>query len=758
MEITPNKEVLDEFDKIKAKFIRYSESWKQNNKLNLKMIMKKDYELILNELMNFYYNLCQKKESLNIILKANLDLKCWNLLTERTSLVIKNPIELKHLGKNFQIIIQNLYSEIIEDLRNCYDFFRNVYNQTTRYIDEDGAPIFISNVLTFMGDVKKLKLMLNKKFEKFQDYVILVGDTKKDANDAIGFFNYALNNNPRNTRVYSNMGYLYRTFLEDHISSAYWFIRALSCVENDMKKIKENLEIDFNNIRKRLQKIDYIVDTNIENIQFMKYDIEYLPTLFYRIIGILNMNRDIDEMEHLFSNFDIIVKRILSNYNIVSDQFKINYEVHGKCVEMILLSIFILHYNLNGLKEYPKESERIIINKDKTLLLNFGIYSHGLVKDLNQENIKPILKHTLNLLIMFSKAVIRSINEDNYYFVEKCLLILFYWFSLNYDMFNLIIDEQTKQYLRFLHYSLRNDPEISKFLMPQTKLTLSMLVEKINKNILPIELTFLGFIPMNRFFELNPKGNIFRVAEVQELIILYKIILIHFLDSFNLEPKNNEEIAAQFFKKKLNLTVKDTLINDPTQFNQNNAIDSVKNKLLNPQGKLPISTGVKKIKSLILLDASNIAMRHGNQNFSSKGIKIAMEFFKRQGHEVLGFLPDYLFRQKDPNSVMAKKRVVPDDLNYLQQLVNEHLIILSPPQDYDDSYCINYAKKHNGFIVTNDLFRDYIQNIADEKKKETERIWVKEKCISYTFNQDEFIPNPDAAFFKEFDIKDYNQI
>ena len=118
-----------------------------------------------------------------------------------------------------------------------YDFFKNVYTITTNYETEQELPIFISNVLTFMGDIKKLKLIFNKKFEEFKDIIAIEGDNKKDANDSIRFFSYALNNNPRNTRVYSNLGYVYREFLEDHMSSAYWFIRALSCIDNDMKQV-----------------------------------------------------------------------------------------------------------------------------------------------------------------------------------------------------------------------------------------------------------------------------------------------------------------------------------------------------------------------------------------------------------------------------------------------------------------------------------------------------------------------------------------
>ena len=134
-----------------------------------------------------------------------------------------------------------------------------------------------------------------------------------------------------------------------------------------------------------------------------------------------------------------------------------------------------------------------------------------------------------------------------------------------------------------------------------------------------------------------------------------------------------------------------------------------------------------------------------------------MNYFRRNGHQVLSFLPEYLFSSKESNqSLTKKKRVVPDDTDYLKKLYSEGLVVQTPPQDYDDSYCIQYAKQNNAYIVTNDLFRDYLDNITDQRRRETEKMWVKEKCISFTFNKDEFIPNPDSAFFKEYSIGEYN--
>ena len=338
-------------------------------------------------------------------------------------------------------------------------------------------------------------------------------------------------------------------------------------------------------------------------------------------------------------------------------------------------------------------------------------------------------------------------NETNYNLVEKYLLIFFYWLSLNYDMYNLIIDDEEKAYLKYLNFYLRTHNEISKFLMPQTKVTLDLLVDKINNYILPIETEILCFSPIYRFFELNQKpSGIYRSQEQKEISIMNKLILIHFLDLFTLYQQNDPIINNQFHINKVSqINVKN--VND-TNTIQNN-VDKIKMQLLiktdNSKEKK------EKEKPLIVLDASNIAMRHGEQKgiYSTKGIQIAIEFFTKNGHKVISFLPDYLFKEKDPNK-HGKKRVLPDNLSYLYGLVSKGLVVKSPPQDYDDSYCIQYAKTHDAFIVSNDMFRDYIDNIKDKAERETEKNWRDVKCISFTFIGDEFLPNPDAPFFKQF--------
>lgn len=771
--MNPQKEILDTFDNLKMKFEKLQQNDnKKDGKVNLKALMSKDYELCQNQLMNYFTELVMNRDNLKLIIISQLDKKIWNLLVERISKVLKYKLESTHLGKNFQVILQNLYTILAEDLRNSFEFFRNVYSiiSIPENYEEKDFNIFISNILNFMGDLKKLKLMLNKKFSEFKEEAGLniEGDPKKDASDALRFFNYAINNNPYNTRIYSNIGFVYREFLKDHENASYWFIRALSCVDNELKKIKDNLEKDFNSIRKKFLKCDYIVNADKNNVTFLKYDLDYFPILFYRIVGILYMNIDIDKLENnLLDNFSIVLEKILHNYAIVPDNFKFTYEYNGFIEQLVILSIFNFHHNLNNLADYANDPQKIIFNSgnsgdgqtqlnNSTPLLKIGIYNHKLTEEITKNNsttnneVKNSFKFSLIFLNNFIKSILYSMNEDNQSFVEKTLLILFYWLSLNYDVYQLLIDDDLKRYLKFFNLVITNDYELKRFSQPDNRVKFFSLLDQMNNMILPIETTFFGFIPLNRFFNLNPKSQVLKVDDIKEVSVINKLTIVHFLDSFNLRAKNDPEIARKFYKRSnLNISV----VNEQNMVNNVNQSE-LKSKLLS-NIRNPINLNVRKFKPLILLDASNIAMRHGDKTFSTKGIQIVMDYFTINGHKVLSFLPEYLFKENVNSG--KKKRVVPDDINYLNKLYSEGLVVQTPPQDYDDSYVIQYAKKYDSFIVTNDMYRDYLENIKDNRLRETERMWTKEKLISFTFNKDEFIPNPDSGFFKEYSNLEYSK-
>lgn len=90
-----------------------------------------------------------------------------------------------------------------------------------------------------------------------------------------------------------------------------------------------------------------------------------------------------------------------------------------------------------------------------------------------------------------------------------------------------------------------------------------------------------------------------------------------------------------------------------------------------------------------------------------------------------------------------------EDLTMLKKLVDEKLIYLNNPKDYDDSYGIDYAIENQCIIVTNDCYRDYV-----EKKDGDEyvRWYINSHCLSYLFIGDDLRVNPDFVcpeYFEE---------
>lgn len=135
-------------------------------------------------------------------------------------------------------------------------------------------------------------------------------------------------------------------------------------------------------------------------------------------------------------------------------------------------------------------------------------------------------------------------------------------------------------------------------------------------------------------------------------------------------------------------------------------------------------------------------------------------------------MPDFLFdytevgKQKklmDMGIKQVKAQKVPDSVATLIQLKSLGVMVSTPSQDYDDSYCISYARNEGAFIVTNDKFRDYIRKLEtnpssnEQEALKREKVWLKQHCISFTFKADEFLPNPDSKLFTKFPYETYRQ-
>lgn len=156
---------------------------------------------------------------------------------------------------------------------------------------------------------------------------------------------------------------------------------------------------------------------------------------------------------------------------------------------------------------------------------------------------------------------------------------------------------------------------------------------------------------------------------------------------------------------------------------------------------------MKKVKSdektsnlrNIVIDGSNVAMSHGKNMFSCRGIKIAVDWFKQRGHEeIIVFVPQWRKETSRPDTPIT-------DQHLLLELEKEGIVVFTPARRikgrrvvcYDDRFVLKLASETGGIVVSNDNYRDLLN-----ENQEYRRV-VDERLLMYTFVNDRFMPPED---------------
>ena len=147
----------------------------------------------------------------------------------------------------------------------------------------------------------------------------------------------------------------------------------------------------------------------------------------------------------------------------------------------------------------------------------------------------------------------------------------------------------------------------------------------------------------------------------------------------------------------------------------------------------PVNFSAKN-KRPIVIDGSNVAIEHGIQTkgkdwFSVKGLEIAINYFKDKGHKVIKVVvPRYRLSQNDDRELM--KRL--EDQKYLV-LTPSRIIRGRRVTSYDDRFIIDIAVNFGGVIVSNDQYRD----LLNESRRTDEAI--NSRLLPYNFVDDFFM-------------------
>ena len=151
---------------------------------------------------------------------------------------------------------------------------------------------------------------------------------------------------------------------------------------------------------------------------------------------------------------------------------------------------------------------------------------------------------------------------------------------------------------------------------------------------------------------------------------------------------------------------------------------------------------------LVVLDAANIGWAYGRDNtFDVTGVESAIRYFSSYRVTVTAFIPAGFVRKRpQEGSGGANAKMVTDEWERLNTLVQSGVLVVVPAGDDDDVYALHYARSNNGFIVSNDFYNNHVQKIAEESMKSSMKLWLGENRCSYTFSPTgELLINPACA-------------
>ena len=165
----------------------------------------------------------------------------------------------------------------------------------------------------------------------------------------------------------------------------------------------------------------------------------------------------------------------------------------------------------------------------------------------------------------------------------------------------------------------------------------------------------------------------------------------------------------------------------------------------------------------IILDGSNVAIAHYNQSesknrnkvcFSSKGLEIAINYFKDKGHtDITVILPAH--RKFAPKDSDNKKTI---DFDILKKLQEEGYVKYCPSRKkyvhsaneqynkvkdhYDDLFMIQLSTLNQGVIVSNDQYTDVHAQAVKDNDTKTKEV-IEKNVLTFMFVGDHFMPSMD---------------
>jgi len=631
------------------------------------------------------------------VIDKHQDSSCWSMVYKEIS-----TVDIKKDGID-EATIQDyleMCNEVINGFVSCYNAIKDTYKPLDTSLNPSNKiRRLAANLLVYIGDLMRYKMKAAKKAKALID-------PSKAQDEVLRSYMEAKSLYPFEGKIYNQIA-VTLVVAGNSLGCMYYFMRCVFC-EYPFTLAMESLIKHFEKISIRYADIARVwskpsaskssskskhIEEQLKNIS------EEFWISFLRFIGIVFNKIDCDKCKEVLANVKAKLKVYLDLLNSIKDLNKRKNHVEQLSNTIIFL-IFAVHYSVLGpIDKSAIDGNKKKYNNEQALVNDTGLISLNALTDITEQLI----------------SVISPNNEETY----SIIIPVCYWLTSHSEL---------REHIWNKHKRIKKS--LSSVYRVLMKIDFKGEVINHVNEMIEDDYRFIGFVP---FDDVILKKKSIKVEESKENKVRMALLkeLLSKMDCEVTEPEQPEEIKL--------MPTRDFFEGESEVYKIHNQISEA---------------NIKIGKPLIVVDVQNIAMKYGNGTFVCKGIEITLEFWKNRKHKVVGFIPDYLIndreiqrliRLKEENPTAVKASKVPDDINYLKRLHKEGIIVTTPSQDYDDSYSIEYAKKHKGYIVTNDKFRDHVNKSAD---KLAESNWIKLNRIGFAFKGDEFLPNPDAEFFK----------
>eukprot|EP01022_Parablepharisma_sp_SALTPOND_P004379 TRINITY_DN120186_c0_g1_i1.p1 TRINITY_DN120186_c0_g1~~TRINITY_DN120186_c0_g1_i1.p1 ORF type:complete len:897 (-),score=116.01 TRINITY_DN120186_c0_g1_i1:5354-8044(-) len=666
-----------------------------------------------------------KKDPVNVV-DHRQERRVWSLIHKELSAMNAD----KASTEEKEDAIKNYFKacdEAANGFMSCFNILQDKYNPlVTPLTHTNKIRELAGHLLLYVGDLMRYQLKyIKKEKEKFSP-----ADYKKLQAEVLGYYTRAKTLYPFEGKIYNQLA-LTLAGGGESLGCIYYFVRCVFC-KYPFKDAMESLVKHFDKVRVKYTEMARVwshpiaskagskMKKTVVGTEQVKTALNEFFISFLRLIGIIFTKIDREQCKEVVPNTLAKLKICLEIFRGITDK-KIRESQVEQFANVMVLLIFAVHFSVLGPVEKPSK-------QPEATELKAGNYGN---KQALETDTGLISLNAFSDILSLLSTVIAPEYEETY----SILLPACYWLTLNPDLREHLWAKQ-KNLLRSLSKIFK---ELSqKILSTETSALKPYLNEMLSD-----DYRLVGFIPLDEKIlkkkTMTPDGFVAKNEGKVRIALIYKMLSEMNCDTFE-EPVEEIKVLPTI---KTNFAEIDVVARSQIQ--------QIHEQVVQAQDPL------KPSKPLIIIDVQNVAMRYGNGVFLCKGIEIAVDFWLSRGHKVVGFMPDYLLDERKvielaklykANPASSKASKIPDNVSMLKEMHKKGIIVTTPSQDYDDTYCIEYAKKHGGYIVTNDKFRDHIEKFLESDRKKKESLWIKQHRIGFAFKGDEFLPNPDADFYK----------